>query len=111
MYLDVILVYGESCSASLFSLLQKVEAFLWTEEFHTAFMSLQRAFVEPPSVSPTDPALHFVLNTDASSVGTGTVLAQVMPSGRCLHPSCCCYCKSAHSNPKDCAVAVHIYSF
>ena len=75
-------VRGFSCiAAPLFRLLQKGEAFMWTEECHAAFTSLQRALMEAPVLAPPDSALPFILDTDASSVGSGAVLAQVTPGG------------------------------
>ena len=75
-------VKGFSCiAAPLFCLLQKGEAFLWTEKCETAFTSLQEALLKAPILSPPDLTLPFVLDTDASNVGSGAVLAQVTPGG------------------------------
>ncbi|CAI5697370.1 unnamed protein product [Oreochromis niloticus] len=75
-------VRGFSClAAPLFHLLQKGVTFQWTAGCQVAFASLQEALVGAPVLSPPDPTLPFVLDTDASSVGSGAVLAQVTPSG------------------------------
>lgn len=75
-------VRGFSCIADpLFRLLQKGEAFMWTSECEAAFTLLQRALVEAPILAPPDPSLPFILDTDASSVGSGAVLSQVLPKG------------------------------
>ncbi|CAI5693181.1 unnamed protein product [Oreochromis niloticus] len=75
-------VRGFSCiAAPLFHLLQKGVTFQWTAGCQVAFTSLQEALVGAPVLSPPDPTLPFVLDTDASSVGSGAVLAQVTPGG------------------------------
>lgn len=75
-------VRGFSCIAvPLFHLLQKGVTFQWTAGCQVAFTSLQEALVGAPVLSPPDPTLPFVLDTDASSVGSGAVLAQVTPGG------------------------------
>lgn len=48
----------------------KGETIVWTEECGTAFTSLQRALVEVTVLSPPDLALPFILDTNASSVGS-----------------------------------------
>ncbi|KAJ8333815.1 hypothetical protein SKAU_G00411340 [Synaphobranchus kaupii] len=53
--------------------------FIWTE-CQAAFHTLQRALTRPRCFPP-DPSLPFILDTDASNVGTGAVLAQVGPEG------------------------------
>ncbi|KAK9526407.1 hypothetical protein VZT92_015108 [Zoarces viviparus] len=75
-------VRGFSCiAARLFHLLQKGVVFDWTEECHAAFTSLQKGLVEAPILSPPDPTLPFILDTDASNAGAGAVLAQLTPEG------------------------------
>uniref|UniRef100_A0A669E189 Gypsy retrotransposon integrase-like protein 1 n=1 Tax=Oreochromis niloticus TaxID=8128 RepID=A0A669E189_ORENI len=75
-------VRGFSCiAAPLFHLLQKSVTFQWTAGCQVPFTSLQEALVGAPVLSPPDPTLPFVLDTDASSVGSGAVLAQVTPGG------------------------------
>eukprot|EP00064_Thunnus_orientalis_P011662 superscaffoldBa00001704_g11693 len=51
------------------------------EECQAAFTTLQKALVVVPVLSPPDPILPFVLDTDASSIGSGAVLAQVTSGG------------------------------
>lgn len=75
-------VKGFSCiAAPLFHLLKKGEAFVWSEECHAAFGTLQDALVNAPVLAPPDPNLHFILDTDASSVGSGAVLSQSTAEG------------------------------
>ncbi|KAJ8341934.1 hypothetical protein SKAU_G00342250 [Synaphobranchus kaupii] len=75
-------VQGFCCTAApLYHLLQKDKAFTWTEVCQEAFSSLQGALTEAPTLAPPDPSLPFVLDTDASNVGMGAVLAQVGPEG------------------------------
>ncbi|KAG7454924.1 hypothetical protein JOB18_033421, partial [Solea senegalensis] len=70
-----------SIAAPLFRLLQKECVFSWSPECQQAFDTLQRALTESPVLVPPDPALPFVLDTDASNVGLGAVLSQVGPDG------------------------------
>uniref|UniRef100_A0A669BAU0 Gypsy retrotransposon integrase-like protein 1 n=1 Tax=Oreochromis niloticus TaxID=8128 RepID=A0A669BAU0_ORENI len=75
-------VRGFSCIAvPLFHLLQKGVTFQWTAGCQVAFTSLQEALVGAPVLSLPDSTLPFVLDTDASSVGSGAVLAQVTRGG------------------------------
>jgi len=72
-------------AAPLFRLLQKYKEFVWAEECQAAcqaaFQALQGLLSKAPVLSPPDPALPFILDTDASSIGTGDVLAQEGPEG------------------------------
>ncbi len=70
--------FVQGSAAPLFQLLQKDRDFVWTEKCQEAFSSLQHALSEAP---PADPALPFILDADASSVGVGGVLSQVGPEG------------------------------
>lgn len=75
-------VRGFSCiAAPLFRLQRKNSDFLWTPECEQAFSSLKKALTESPVLTPPDPNLPFVLDTDASDVGMGAVLSQVGPEG------------------------------
>ena len=75
-------VKGFSCvAAPLFTLLQKDREFVWTEACQAAFGALQEALTQAPALSPPDTSLPFILDTDASNVGAGAVLAQVGPEG------------------------------
>uniref|UniRef100_A0A3P9L4N5 Gypsy retrotransposon integrase-like protein 1 n=1 Tax=Oryzias latipes TaxID=8090 RepID=A0A3P9L4N5_ORYLA len=75
-------VKGFSCiAAPLFCLLQKGANFVWTDECQTAFVQLRKALTEAPILFPPDPALPFLLDTDASNVGCGAVLSHVTPEG------------------------------
>ncbi|KAJ8352139.1 hypothetical protein SKAU_G00236150 [Synaphobranchus kaupii] len=54
---------------------------LYGEECQATFHTLQRALTEAPVLSPPDPSLPFILDTDASNMCTGAMLAQVEPEG------------------------------
>ncbi|XP_063333353.1 uncharacterized protein LOC134629763 [Pelmatolapia mariae] len=70
-----------SIAAPLFRLLQKDCDFIRTQDCQQAFNTLCRSLTESPVLAPPDPALPFVLDTDASNVGLGAVLSQVGPDG------------------------------
>lgn len=70
-----------SVAAPLNRLLPKDKAFTWTVECEEAFNTLKRALIEAPVLAPPDLTLPFILDTDASNVGMGGVLAQVGPEG------------------------------
>ena len=75
-------VRGFSCvAAPLFRLLQKDREFVWAEDCQSAFETLKGALTKAPVLYPPDPALPFILDTDASNVGNGAVLAQDGPEG------------------------------
>ncbi|KAJ8417422.1 hypothetical protein AAFF_G00286490 [Aldrovandia affinis] len=66
-----------SVAAPLYQLLQKDRDFVWTEQCQEAFSSLQRALSEAPVLSPPDTTLPFILDTDASGVGTGVTCREL----------------------------------
>ncbi|KAI3360379.1 hypothetical protein L3Q82_002247 [Scortum barcoo] len=74
---------GFSCiAAPLFRMQQKNSDFSWTPECEQAFFSsLKKVLTASPILTPPDPNLPFVLDTDASDVGMGAVLSQVGPKG------------------------------
>lgn len=75
-------VRGFSCiGAPLFQLLQKNQPFSWSVDCQRAFTALQQALVQAPVLTPPDPAIPFLLDTDASNVGMGAVLSQKGPEG------------------------------
>lgn len=75
-------VKWSSCiAAPLFRLLQKGETFMWNEECGAEFTSLQTALVESSRLSPSDPALSFILDANTSSGGSRAVVAQMTPEG------------------------------
>ena len=75
-------VKGFSCiGAPLFRLLQKDQPFTWSAECQQAFSTLQQALIQTPVLTPPDPALPFLLDTDASNDGMGAVLSQPGPEG------------------------------
>ncbi|XP_061093063.1 uncharacterized protein LOC133125281 [Conger conger] len=68
-------------AAPLFRLQRPREKFIWTDECQRAFTSLKKALLEAPVLTPPDPTLPFILDTDASNVGVGAVLSQVTSEG------------------------------
>lgn len=69
---------GYSDKAKPLTLLQKKGAdFVWTPEAEAAFKTLKEALQTGPILKYPDFAKHFVVATDASNVGIGSVLAQV----------------------------------
>lgn len=75
-------VRGFSCiAAHLFRLQQKDSDFAWTSDCEQAFSCLKKALTESPILTPPDPNLLFILDTDASDVGMGAVLSQMGPEG------------------------------
>ncbi|KAJ7998177.1 hypothetical protein DPEC_G00219890 [Dallia pectoralis] len=65
----------------LTGLLGKNREFKWTSECQKAFAILKRALGEAPVIAPPVPSEPFILDTDASNVGMGAVLAQPGPEG------------------------------
>ncbi|KAJ8006485.1 hypothetical protein DPEC_G00107740 [Dallia pectoralis] len=63
----------------LTGLLGKNREFKWTSECQQAFAILKRALGEAPVIAPPVPSEPFILDTDASNVGMGAVLAQPGP--------------------------------
>ena len=49
---------------------------VWTPQCQNAFERLKEALTEAPILSYPDFTLPFILDTDASAVGTGAVLSQ-----------------------------------
>ena len=56
---------------------KKMTTFVWSIEEETAFTKLKTALSKAPVLAYPDPALPFLLDTDASSTGIGAVLSQV----------------------------------
>lgn len=76
-------VRGFSCiAAPLFRLQKKDIEFTWTAECEQAFAALKKALTDSPVLTPPNPSLPFVLDTDASDIGMGAVLSQVGPEGK-----------------------------
>ena len=50
----------------------------WTEAHQNAFQELQQALVDAPVLLPPDPNLPYVLTTDASGRGIGSILSQIV---------------------------------
>ncbi len=64
-------------AAPLHQLTKKSQRFQWGQEQQQAFDRLKEALCHAPVLSAPDPRLPFILDTDASNVGMGTVLSQV----------------------------------
>ena len=60
----------------LHKLTEKVTKFEWTTDCETAFNSLKEALTNAPVLTYPDPSKEFILDTDASGVGLGSVLSQ-----------------------------------
>ncbi|KAJ8016400.1 hypothetical protein DPEC_G00006830 [Dallia pectoralis] len=65
----------------LTGLLGKNREFKWTSECQQAFAILKQALGEAPVIAPPVPSEPFILDTDASNVSMGAVLAQPGPEG------------------------------
>ena len=57
---------------------KKMTTFVWSTEAESAFTKLKTALSNAPVLAYPDPALPFLLDTDASSVRIGAVLSQVL---------------------------------
>ena len=60
----------------LHRLTEKSWEFQWTTNCEEAFKTLKEKLTTAPVLSFPDPKAHFILDTDASNVGIGAVLAQ-----------------------------------
>lgn len=60
---------------------QKIE---WTEEASTAFQSIKEALVSAPILASPDFSKPFVIQADASGVGLGAVLTQMVDEKECV---------------------------
>ena len=65
----------------LFALTRKDVEFSWTTACQEAFLKLKELLTEAPVLAFPDFALGFLLDTDASGVGLGAVLAQKQEDG------------------------------
>jgi len=61
----------------LSKLTEEKQTFEWTTEAETAFQALKDALCTAPVLGYLRPGEKFIINTDASNVGTGGVLSQV----------------------------------
>lgn len=63
-------------ASPLLQLTQKNVTFVWSVEANCSFVELKRALTSAPVLAYPDPSHEFVLDTDASSVGIGSILSQ-----------------------------------
>ena len=78
-------------------LTRKGVEFVWTPECQTAFETLKQMLITAPVLAYPSFDREFVLETDASTMGLGAVLAQVQDDGR-IHPVA--YASRAVSQPE-----------
>lgn len=64
-------------AAPLYKLEQKCTAYIWNHECDAAFQTLKRNLTTAPVLAYPLFDLPFLVHTDASNVGLGTVLSQV----------------------------------
>ena len=65
----------------LFALTRKDDQFSWSMTCQKAFDELKRRLTSPPTLAFPDFSKSFILETDASGVGLGAVLAQAQDDG------------------------------
>lgn len=70
-----------SLADPLFKLCHPKEKFEWGEIHEKAFESLKKALISPPVLAHPDPAKPYIIQTDASDVAIGAILAQSSPEG------------------------------
>ncbi|XP_045124905.1 uncharacterized protein LOC123512544 [Portunus trituberculatus] len=76
-------------AAPLHRLTRKGAHFQWDEACQAAFEGLKKALTEAPVLPYPDPKLPYLLDTDASAEGVGTVLSQLLAVVKALehfHP-------------------------
>jgi hypothetical protein len=61
----------------LTKLTEEKQAFLWTPEVEAAFQMLKEALCTAPILAYPQPRERFIVDTDVSNVGIGTVFSQV----------------------------------
>jgi ribonuclease HI len=79
--------FGE-IAAPLPSLLRKGQPFLWTDAEQQSFDNLKRMLINPVCLKYPEPGSPYVLYTDASNVGLGTVLTQTEKNSGQERPIC-----------------------
>ena len=72
-------------ASPLFQLTKKGAVFQWDQACQKAFDELKRLLIDAPVLAFSDFSLEFILETDASGIGLGAVLAQEHPDGT-THP-------------------------
>ena len=66
----------------LHRLTERPNKFVWTTECQTAFDELRSRLVSPPILAHPDFSRPFILDTDASDIGIGSVLSQLGEDGQ-----------------------------
>ena len=72
-------------SATLHEATSRTKPFIWTHEMTSSFNDLKNRLVSPPILAMPNFSLPFVVETDASNVAVGAVLAQTQEDGK-VHP-------------------------
>ena len=72
-------------SATLHEATSRTKPFIWTHEMTSSFNDLKNRLVSPPILSMPNFTLPFIVETDASNVAVGAVLAQKREDGK-VHP-------------------------
>ena len=70
-----------SVAKPLHQLIEKNREFIWTDQCQEAFEQLRQKLVSAPVLSFPDFSKPFVLETDASDTGIGSVLSQIQDDG------------------------------
>ena len=69
-------IKGYGVIAKTLTLLLRKDSFMWTEQAQTAFETLKQAMIHAPVLALPDFNLLFVVESDASNEGLGSVLSQ-----------------------------------
>ena len=77
--------YG-SLAAPLTALTSTAVKFFWSHAAEAAFQALKQRFTSAPILIQPDPSRQFVVEVDASDIGTGAVLSQRSAKDNKVHP-------------------------
>jgi len=64
-------------AAPLHALTKKDQAFIWSNEAHTAFLTLRNALISAPVLAMPNDTDEYILDTDAGNHSIGAVLSQI----------------------------------